>query len=108
MIVARSMLERLRGEPRLYEVSLSEGRTWRGRFCDGCATRLWSEPARFPQVATLRPGTLDDTSWLRPVGHIWTRSAQPWVSIPQGTLNFAGQPEDYAGLIQAWRGRARP
>jgi hypothetical protein len=58
-------------------------------------------------VITLRPGGLDDTSWLQPIGHIWTRSAQPWVSIPEGTLNYEDQPQDYTALIQAWRERPR-
>src|SRR5881296_736407 len=76
-----------------------------GRFCGECSTRLWGEPLKFPQVVVLQPGTLDDTSWLHPIGHIWTRSAQPWISIPKDTLNFEGQPEDPMVLINAWRDR---
>lgn len=105
MVVARSMFVLLRGEPQGYDVPLPGGRRWRGRFCGSCATRLWSEPLKFPQVVTLRPGGLDDTSWLQPIGHIWTRSAQPWVSIPADTLSYENQPEDYTALIQAWRER---
>ncbi len=107
MIVARSAFSVLRGEPQGYDVPLPDGRRWRGKFCATCATRLWSEPLKFPQALTLRPGSLDDTTWLRPIGHIWTRSAQPWVSIPADTLSYEVQPEDYTALIQAWRGRPR-
>ena len=34
-----------------------------------------------PEISSVKAGSLDDTSWLRPVGHIWTRSRQPWVDI---------------------------
>ena len=102
----KGALELLRGEPRRYAVTSSDGRQKNGRFCGECSTRLWGEPLKFPQVAVLQPGTLDDTSWLWPIGHIWTRSAQPWISIPKDTLNFEGQPEDPLVPINAWRDRS--
>jgi hypothetical protein len=45
---------------------------------------------------------LDDTRWLKPVAHVWTRSAQPWFSIPQGVKAFDTQPEDPAELVRLW------
>jgi hypothetical protein len=53
-------------------------------------------------VSIVKPGTLDDTSWLHPVGHIWTNSAQPWVTIPQDTVIHEAHPADVSGLIAAW------
>ena len=29
-------------------------------------------------------GTLDDTSWLTPDAHYWTRSKQAWTPLPGG------------------------
>jgi len=78
----------------------------REKFCGECSTRLWGEPPKFHQIVVIRPGTLDDTTWLRPIGHIWTRSAQPWVSIPNDTLNFERQPDDTMVLVKAWQDRA--
>ena len=106
MIVRKEALQLLRGAPKAYAVTSPEGVERHGRFCGECATRLWGEPARFPQVLILRPGTLDDTSWLEPVGHIWVRSKQPWVQIPDGAVTFEAQPEDPMALIKAWRERA--
>ena len=106
MVVAKSALKLLHGEPRGYAVTLSDGRQKRGKLCGECSTRLWGEPLKFPQVVVVQPGTLDDTRGLRPIGHIWTRSAQPWVPIPKDTLNFEGQPDDPMVLINAWRDRA--
>ena len=106
MIVLKSGLHLLQGEPRVYAVTLSDGRELREKFCGECSTRLWGEPPKFHQIVVIRPGTLDDTTWLRPIGHIWTRSAQPWVSIPNDTLNFERQPENTMVLIKAWQDRA--
>ena len=86
---------------------MSDGREKAGRFCAECSGQLWGEPVNFPQLAVIQPGTLDDTSWLRPIGHIWTGSAQPWVPLPEGPLNFPGQPEDMMVLVNAWLTRPR-
>jgi len=43
-------------------------------------------------VRRVRAGTLDDTSWLRPTRHIWTRSKQPWITLPEGDQIFETQP----------------
>ena len=42
-------------------------------------------------VVRVRAGTLDDTSWLRPTWHVWTRSKQHWVTIPAGDEVFETQ-----------------
>jgi hypothetical protein len=53
----------------------------------------------------MRPGILDDTSWLRPVAHIWTRSAQPWFVFPEGVPKYEKQTGDLQILIDLWRNR---
>ena len=54
-------------------------------------------------VANVKPGTLDDTSWLRPIAHLWVRSARPAVEIPPGVLVYDDQPDDFTPLYDAWR-----
>jgi hypothetical protein len=39
--------------------------------------------------------------WLNPVVHIWLRSAQPWVQIPDSVLRYATQPADYTPILEA-------
>jgi hypothetical protein len=78
------------------------------RFCGICGARLYHLPERNPQVAVVKPGTLDDTSWLAAVGHIWTESAQRWVEIPAATVNFPRQPPDFIALAAAWQARGKP
>jgi hypothetical protein len=42
----------------------------------------------------VRCGTLDDTSWLHPTIHFWTRSKQPWITLPEGDQRFDTQPAE--------------
>jgi hypothetical protein len=51
-------------------------------------------PAATPAetVRRVRAGSLDDISWLRPTAHFWTRSKQPWVTLPIDDEIFETQP----------------
>lgn len=63
-------------------------------FCAGCGTPiLGATRGAAPDLyQTIRVGTFDDVSGLRPTVHVWTRSAQDWVAIPAGPLTFEGNP----------------
>jgi hypothetical protein len=104
MIVRREALVVVAGEPERYSVELADGRLKEAHFCGRCSTRLWG-PSSVAGLAVLEPGSLDDTSWLVPVGHIWTRSAQPWVVIPNNELSFSEQPQGDSSLalVRAWK-----
>ena len=79
------------------------GRRREGRFCPACGVRIVHGTAGLDMV-NVKAGTLDDTSWLRPAGHIWTASRQPFVAIAEGDLAYERQPEDgYAALAARWR-----
>ena len=84
MWVRRAALEVIRGEAAQRASTTPDGRASNTRICAQCVARLWTEPPRQPELAVLRPGTLDDTAWLVPVAHLWTRSAQPWFAFPEG------------------------
>lgn len=72
------------------------------RFCPTCGTRLFHEGG--DGIVSVKAGSLDDRSWLRPVGHIWTRSAQPWSRFDDAALVYATGPADgYAALEDAFR-----
>src|SRR4051812_21539240 len=58
--------------------------------CPDCACWVYNLPRG--GVVRVRAGTLDDTSWLRPTRHIWTRSKQSWVTFGEGDETFEGQP----------------
>jgi len=105
LVVRRDFVEST-GETRLYVANLADGRIKQSRACVKCATRLWGESVRNPAFAIIQPGTLDDTTWLNPVAHIWTRSAQPWFRLPEGVATFETQPpEPWKVLFKLWRER---
>lgn len=78
------------------------GRTVDGHFCAACGTRLYHAPSRNPAIVNLKPGTLDDARWLRPVAHVWTCSAQAGTVLPPDALHYAGQPENFNAIHDAW------
>lgn len=104
MVVDRKSLELRKGKPVHFAVKLADGRIKTGQVCPACNTRLWGEPAKVPDISILQPGTLDDTSWLSPVAHIWTRSAQPWFQCPDDAVKFEGQPAP-GELRKIWQQR---
>lgn len=53
-------------------------------------------------TVNIKPGTLDDTHWVVPIGHLWTRSAQAGFAPPPGRLVYDTQPEAFDALITAW------
>ena len=50
------------------------------RFCRECGSPIVTLTPAAPGMAIVKAGTLDDTSWLDPTLHIWTESAQAWVT----------------------------
>jgi hypothetical protein len=105
MPVARDSITVVKGTPKAWRRVHESGRVAACMYCADCGTRLFHNPERNPAVSIVKPGTLDDTRWLVPVGHIWTRSAQPWFRIPDDGVNYEAQPPDLTRLNEAWRAR---
>ena len=62
-----------------------------GVFCPECGVRIYHIPGYVKDVLVLKPGTLDDASWLRPAYFVWMKSAQGWVPVPDGVKALEGQ-----------------
>ena len=75
-----------------------------GLFCGDCGNRVAHGQTPTRGVLSIRSGTLDDTSWIIPVGDIWTTSAQSWTKMSPERLQYPRQPEDYAALFAAFSG----
>lgn len=82
-----------------WDKTAANGRTVKISFCATCGVRLFHEPSRNPKIVNVKPGTLDDTSWVRPMGHLWLDSAQPWFEPPEDMLQYPGQPESFEALF---------
>lgn len=80
------------GEPKFFGSKSAAGRAKLGAFCPECGTRIYHKPEWRKKTVSVKPGTLDDTGWLKPDMHLWTNSKQSWVIIPEGAEVFEKQP----------------
>jgi hypothetical protein len=78
----------LSGDLKFFEVVCDSGRKKSCAFCPDCGTRIYH---RTDAGISIKAGTLDDTSRLRPTAHYWTKRKQPWVVIPDEVRRF---PDD--------------
>ena len=102
MPVAKDGFRVTRGEPAYWERTADSGRTVKAAFCSSCGTRVFHLPTRNQGIVNVKPGTLEDSGWIEPVAHVWTRGKQPWVVIPIGALQYETQPSDFAAIHEAW------
>jgi hypothetical protein len=75
--------------------------------CPNCFSRIYGVNSARPQFLVLRAGTLDDSARFKPHFHLWTRSKQLWVSIPEGAVVLetqAGSPEEWLQLLTGKNG----
>jgi hypothetical protein len=83
-----------KGSPRMFARQTGPSKTMECWFCAECGTRLYHVPGGASYAnRNVKPGTLDDRSWLSPAIHFWTRSAQKWVQIPDDAVRYETQPE---------------
>lgn len=71
-------------------------------FCPTCGGRLFHVTQSDQAIVSIKAGSFDDRSWLRPVGNLWTGSKQPGVILNEDLLNYETQPEDFCDLEAAW------
>lgn len=79
------------GETRAYTRIADSGNENTGYFCPNCGGRIYQVPKYAPGRLVLKPGTLDDTSWLKPNYFVWMKRAQGWVVVPDGVGALDGE-----------------
>jgi hypothetical protein len=57
-------------------------------FCPHCGTTVLAKLERFLGGRVIFGGTFDDSSWFKRERHIWTRSAQSWMSFSVDVPRF--------------------
>ena len=90
IVVAETALQLTGAEPRQLQRTADSGRISTRLVCPNCGTWVCGLPR--DGLHRVRAGTLDDTSWLRPTRHIWTRSKQPWITFAEGDEVFEKGP----------------
>jgi hypothetical protein len=102
MVMNADDVELISGELDGFDKAADSGRTVRMLGCAECGTKIWNEPLASPQWINVKPGTLDDSTWARPVGNIWTDRALPWIVIDPSQPNYPLQPQDRQPLFDAF------
>jgi hypothetical protein len=102
MPVSTEAFRIVRGEPKGWRRRSPAGVETVSWFCGDCGGRINGERASRPGSTNVRAGTLDDTSWLMPAAHIFVRSAQPWVRLPEADCHATLAP-DFPALAKAWQ-----
>ena len=82
-----------------WERDTYRGTRSRASFCPSCGSRVYHQIVGSTGFVTVKGGSLDDTSWLAPVAHIWVSRRQPWVVLDPATPTHPTQPDD----MLAWR-----
>ncbi|MEM7173169.1 MAG: GFA family protein [Pseudomonadota bacterium] len=102
--VRRKNFEITMGTPKFWQRLASSGRGVLCAFCPDCGSRLYHASNHESENVSIKGGSLDDVSDLKPLGHLWTRSAQPWVKIDRGGTAFAfeTEPEDFDEQLAHW------
>jgi hypothetical protein len=90
------------GEVVPWAMPTDSGRAHEILRCAKCGTAVWSEYGAGAILKFMRVGTLDEPAALQPDVHIYTRSKQPWVGIPEGPKVF----EAYYDSAQVWPSEA--
>jgi hypothetical protein len=73
------------------------------RFCGDCGGGIACDKNSHPDTTVVHAGTLDDTSWIRPIAHVHLHHAQAWQRIPNNAFCFEIMPSDLETLSGKWQ-----
>ena len=96
------------GDITFREVKGDSGRVKRCGFCAKCGSRIYhcgsaGSDVEGGIVYSIKGGTLDCARDLKPVAHIWTRSAHKWLDLDNsGLMVFDTEPESFYAIVQAY------
>jgi hypothetical protein len=91
------------GKPRPWRRTGASGFESTYWFCGDCGGRVYGQRDSRPDIIAVGAGTLDDTSWLRPIAHVYLRSAQAWERIPNNAEGFEVMPKEFWSLGEKWQ-----
>lgn len=88
-LVETGELEIIAGEPVMIDTPSDSGKGQKIVRCPACEVALWSHYGGMGErAAFVRIGTLDDPDAYPPQVHIFTKSKQPWVVLPDDAQAF--------------------
>ena len=98
LLVLSSSFRITAGNPHVSVILRKSGNEYEVISCGSCGCTLAGNNMPAGEVMVVRPGTLDDTTWIKPQAHVWTKEKQNWVEIPEDVPSF----EDGYDATQVW------
>ena len=96
------------GETHLWEKTADSGGWSRQYTCPTCAAWTHTRTKNAAGITIVRPSTLRDHQWFRPIAQLFTRSAYPWALMPT-QFSYETEFTDPSPLVQAFAaGGIRP
>ncbi len=101
MVFDESQFTLMSGTPQEWSKTGSSGKPSIMARCPVCGTWISTRPQSQPGMIVIRPSSLEDHRWFRPVAQIYTRSALPWALMP---VQFSYEEEfsDPAPIAKAY------
>ena len=87
-LIEADRVEELCGETKPSRMPTDSGKPHDIFRCTQCGTAVWANYGGMSALRFVRVGTLDDPTALEPNVHIYVRSKQPWVRLPDGVPAF--------------------
>ncbi|MHC1547877.1 GFA family protein [Phyllobacterium sp. K27] len=70
--------------------------------CPECATWTHTQTTSSTEMMIVRPSSLDDHSWFKPVAQLYTRSAQKWALLPM-PLSYEEEFPEYDSVQAVYK-----
>lgn len=103
--VARDDFELLKGDLSFWSTIADDGSTKNCAFCANCGSRIY-HAFEADEPFSVKAGSLDNTSWLEPVAHIWTKRAHGWLALEDGNAPcYADEPHSFDRIVDLFQSR---
>jgi hypothetical protein len=91
----------LTGKPNVYKRPTESGTFTNCFYCPSCGTRVYHQSALSPELVTIKGGTLDETTSLPVLAHLWTKRKHVWIKLSADVEIYETQPAD----LKQWRSK---
>jgi hypothetical protein len=80
------------GDTKTYDRKGDTGQSTHSTFCPNCGSPMTGTADVMQGVVMIRAGTMDDSSWVKPMMEIYCDSKMPWVALGGELKSFPKMP----------------
>ena len=93
IFVADDSVVMTQGEPKSFSHIADSGNTMVKEFCANCGSQVFGHSNGRPGIKSIKVGSIDDASFVRPQVNVFLRRALPFTQIDRSLACFDGMPE---------------